>query len=554
MRKLVVAAILAITPPAIADQKLGNIEFRVTGGTQQARDHFMRGMLAMHSFWYVEATREMLAATKADPSFAMGWWGLAMSHSRLLWQDDDIAEGRAALAKITATDKLTARERAWIDAAAALFTDRPLIDRRKAFAAAVEKMHASAPDDDEVTTFLALAMISSYTPDDPDALAIRARAAALAMDVFQRNPLHPGAAHYIIHALDTPDLAPLALAAAKKYAQIAPEAFHARHMPAHIFARLGMWTDALASCKSAWDASLAWVTHDKLPADRKDWHSRNWMMNLEMLLGHRKQAEAALADDAALIRAGADYDYRAGYAGWVHEFLGYTEEWSRVDELLAPLKSPVVEGQSTESLACHPGAPPPPKDPDAPPKDKFEQISILNLRLEAAMRRHDRNAATKLNAELHAVNDKVKPFIIKQMGQAEWDRHEPDRKRMDATIDAATRGDDATQLQLMRETAAILDRQPAGENDIYDGGIHAGIADLLMRMKRPKEALAELVPVVKHHPRHSYLLRAAARAAAAADDNDAARAYYQQLLDVWATAEPTTPGLAEAKKYLSSHR
>src|SRR5437773_12453998 len=92
----------------------------------------------------------------------------------------------------------------------------------------------------------------------------RSRAAALAFDVYAKNPDHPGAAHYIIHALDTPDLAPLALPAARRYASIAPEAHHARHMPAHIFSRLGMWHDALASCWSAWAASEAWTAKKKL--------------------------------------------------------------------------------------------------------------------------------------------------------------------------------------------------------------------------------------------------------------------------------------------------
>ena len=328
--KVLVLTLLAVAPSVVtAEPTLGKIDFPVTGGSPAARQHFARGMLALHSFWYDEAIAEMQAATKADPTFAMGWWGLAMSHARLLWQDDDLAVGRAALAKITSTEKLSAREKAWIDAARALYADGPLPVRRQAFAAALEKMHRDAPADDEITTFDALALISAIQPDSPDATATRARAAALAMEVFQKNPQHPGAAHYIIHALDTPDLAPLALPAARAYAKIAPEAFHARHMPAHIFSRLGLWTDALASCRSAWDASVAWVKRDKLNVDKEDSHSLNWIMHLDFLLGHRKDADATLAAYGAMVRAGIGHIDRARYASWVAEYLGYTDEWSR---------------------------------------------------------------------------------------------------------------------------------------------------------------------------------------------------------------------------------
>src|SRR5262249_2835549 len=146
------------------------------------------------------------------------------------------------------------------------------VARRQAFAAVLARMHRERPDDDEVTTFYALAVLSGQQYDDKDELAHRAQAAALAMDVFRKNPKHPGAAHYIIHAPDPAERAPRALAAARSSAAIAPDAFHARHMPAHIFSRLGMWKDALASCQSAWDSS---VGSAKEP-DGRDFHSQNW--------------------------------------------------------------------------------------------------------------------------------------------------------------------------------------------------------------------------------------------------------------------------------------
>src|SRR5262249_49980669 len=141
----------------------------------------------------------------------MGWWGVAMSRSKLLWGDDELAPARAALAKIAKTDKLTPLERDWIGAAKALFGEGNQLQRRQAFTAALEKMYAAHPEDDDVTTFYALGILTSGPDDDPDELAHRMQAASLALEVFLRNPKHPGAAHYLIHALDTHDLARMAL-------------------------------------------------------------------------------------------------------------------------------------------------------------------------------------------------------------------------------------------------------------------------------------------------------------------------------------------------------
>ncbi|HTM22593.1 MAG TPA: hypothetical protein VL172_18855, partial [Kofleriaceae bacterium] len=219
------------------------LSFPVTGGTPAARREFVAGLLAMHSFWYTEATRRFEAAAAADPTFVMAQWGVAMSHAQLLFQNDELEPGRAALARIGDVSALSPRERAWIGAARELYASELVAERRHAFRLAMEKLHADYPDDDEASLFLSLALQSDHKEEDID-VATRARAGSLALEVFGRNPRHPGAAHYIIHAFDTPDLAALALPAARVYARIAPAAFHARHMPAPIFSRFGLWEEA----------------------------------------------------------------------------------------------------------------------------------------------------------------------------------------------------------------------------------------------------------------------------------------------------------------------
>src|SRR5262249_12009098 len=157
---------------------------------------------------------------------------------------------------------------------------------------ALAELVRAYPDDDEAKAFLALALLCR-SPEEP--LTLRAQAAALALELSARNPDHPGAAHYAIHALDTPELAPLGLPAARRYARIAPEAFHARHMPAHIFTRLGMWPEAVASCQSAWEASEQWVKSAKVSPDERDFHSLSWIVAIEVERGRIHEAEAARA-------------------------------------------------------------------------------------------------------------------------------------------------------------------------------------------------------------------------------------------------------------------
>ncbi|HSK03191.1 MAG TPA: hypothetical protein VK932_18190, partial [Kofleriaceae bacterium] len=333
-----------VTPAPPPDDRydpgaLGATSFQHSEGTPEARAHFTRGLLALHSFWYDEAVRQFEAAILADPEMNMAYWGSAMSRCKLLWGDDDLAAAREVMSRMPNPDRLTPREQAWVLAGVELVRDDDVRTSRKKFAAAMDRLHAQFPDD-ESATFLAVALLAAMRPEDPDAAAVRERAAGLARAVFEKNPKHPGAAHYLIHAYDTPELAARALPQAREYARIAPAAFHARHMPAHIFSRLGMWKEAIASCQAAWDASLAAARREKLSANHHDFHSLSWLMEMPFELGLRKDADRALAEFGAAVRAGLGRQHRALYATGVASYMMRTGEWARVDELLAPLEAP----------------------------------------------------------------------------------------------------------------------------------------------------------------------------------------------------------------------
>jgi hypothetical protein len=541
-------------PPAPVDTRfdagsLGAITFPLTEGTPEARAHFMRGLLALHSFWYDEANREFRAAIAADPTMNMAYWGVGMSACKLLWGDDDLATANQMIAKMPDPDKLSPREQTWVVALIELLKGADVRTSRKQFAAAMQALHARYPDD-ESATFLAVALLATTRPEDPDNLEVRKRAAALALGVYEHNPRHPGAAHYLIHAYDTPELAALALPYAREYAKIAPAAFHARHMPAHIFARLGMWSEAIASCQSAWDASVAAASREHLSASHHDFHSLHWLIELSFELGHRGDADRALKQFGDAVRAGLGRQQRALYANEVASYLMRTQDWARVDELLAPLEAPVAEeAAAAEGAAGRAGAPAThcAPTPASSPLVLSEQQAVLNARTRAAAMTRDLAKTRRYLAELEQVHTKLRPFLEATQSKASLARIDASHGPRIQALLARAAGDDRALVAQLRRLTAVADEESGGEANPTGFVMREEIADALLRLGQAKQAAAEYALVLQTHPRRAHALLGAARAAKAQHQDAAATTLYQQLAEVWATADAGTEGLAEAR-------
>jgi hypothetical protein len=278
---LLAAAPLLAQHPASQPARLGTITFP-TSGSAAAQPHFVRGVLFMHSFEYDSAAREVREAQRIDPAFAMAYWGEAMTFTHAIWNEQDLAAARAVLDRLAPTREAraarapTARERAWLAAAEVLYGEGPKARRDTLYARAMEQLVADHPDD-EARTFFALAVLglSQGVRDVPAYM----RAGAVALDVLKRNPDHPGAAHYAIHAFDDPTHAPLGLGAARAYSTIAPGAAHAQHMTTHIFLALGMWPEVISQNvvaagphRDRWTAGhyTYWLHYGLLQAGRID--------------------------------------------------------------------------------------------------------------------------------------------------------------------------------------------------------------------------------------------------------------------------------------------
>ena len=246
-----------------APQNVGTVNFD-NSCAPAVKPAIGRGLALLHSFWYEAVDREFRQVAKSDPQCAIAWWGVAMAQWQPLWEvrgpgPDALARGRDAIARGLALET-TPRERAYLEALSKFYTDSDKVDhvqRVVAYEEAVAQLHAQYPKDQEGSVIYALALLASAFANPPDkTYARQKKAGALLQPVFRAQPDHPGVAHYIIHAYDYPPLAAGALEAARRYARIAPDSPHALHMPSHIFTRLGLWDDVIATNRQVVTAAL----------------------------------------------------------------------------------------------------------------------------------------------------------------------------------------------------------------------------------------------------------------------------------------------------------
>ena len=241
----------------VTASSLGEIEFPASGSTE-AQQPFLRGVLLLHNFEYDDAQVAFQRAQELDPDFAMAYWGEAMTMTHPLWGQQDVQQALNVLRRLAPTPSRrvaaapTERERGYLRAVEALYGEGDKPQRDRAYMAAMQALARQFPEDDNARAFYALSILGSAQGKRVEKLYLSA--ASIAQAVFERNPRHPGAVHYLIHALDEPAHAHRALEAARVYADLAPAAPHARHMPSHIFMALGLWDDVIHANERSWVA------------------------------------------------------------------------------------------------------------------------------------------------------------------------------------------------------------------------------------------------------------------------------------------------------------
>ena len=281
------------------EKALGTVEFS-TSCSPHAQEEMRHGVALLHSFGYASAQMQFDHIAKDDPSCAMAHWGVAMTQYKELWgrpSEEEMKLGREAMARARSAENAatTAREKAYIDALSTFFEPEKedFQKRAEAYTAKMDALHAAYPEDVEAAAFDALALIASVAPEDTS-LTRERKALAILVPLFAAHPDHPGLAHYIIHTCDTPALAADGLGAAREYAKIAPASAHALHMPSHIFARMGMWQEDIASNLASVAASeKAEAEHQ--PGSAHQMHAKEFLIYAYLQTGQDEKAHELAA-------------------------------------------------------------------------------------------------------------------------------------------------------------------------------------------------------------------------------------------------------------------
>ena len=287
-------------------ETLGRVAFPVSC-TPEAQARFERAMALLHSFWWEEGGRAFHSVAVADTTCAMAYWGIALNS----WGNpfvggpsgENLRRGAANAVRALALGAPTPRERGFLAAAGALYRDYETVPnprRLQAYSDTLARVYHDFPDDPEVAIYYALSLVATAAPTDTT-FSRQKQAAAILNPLFRRFPEHPGLAHYIIHANDSPQLAPLGLDAARRYARIAPSAPHAQHMPSHIFIRLGLWDETIAANQRSLDAGLAYARVQQLRGVAPEqFHALDYMVYGYLQEGRDSAARRTVAQGLAL--------------------------------------------------------------------------------------------------------------------------------------------------------------------------------------------------------------------------------------------------------------
>ena len=523
------------------ESQLGHVEFP-TSGSPQAQPHFLRGLAALHSFWYEEAAEAFRESTKVDPDFMLGYWGEAMTYNHALWHEQDLTAARRVLAKIKDTPKLTERERAYLNAIKILFGDGEKRSRDAAYSAAMEKMYRAYPDDLDAAAFYSLSLLGLVKGPDKS-FKLQGQAGAIALEVYKKNPNHPGAAHYIIHAYDDPEHAILALPAARRYASIAPEAHHARHMPSHIFLQLGMWPEAAASNEAAWESSDAWMKRKKLSLSVRDYHSLHWLLYAYLQQGRYQKAEELLAL-MKKVMSESTYDnklrpgyYESNWANMAASFVVETERWNVAGDLFAESKTTSTASEQASAGGNHGGGHGG-GGTAAPPRDAA--ATVRTSRSAEVLPRFVRGLAA-------AVNGSAEDF------PSNGSRGADIAKLQVAALNASMKKDHKKAIELMKKAAGREEEMgaPSGPPTLIKPS-HELFGEILLRAGKPKDAVEKFQVALKRQPNRARSLLGLARAAAQTGDTATARATYTKFLEQWNQADANLPELREARDYLKN--
>jgi tetratricopeptide (TPR) repeat protein len=509
-----------------AGEKLGKVSFPISCAPDSQKP-FERGVALMHSFGYEEAQSQFVEITKKDSACAMAHWGVALSLFHQIWERPDepaLKRGWSEMEQAQKLDAKTDRERGYIFALSEFYRDygtRDHMQRAAAYSEAMGKLYEKYPNDLEAGAFYGLSILAAEPPADKS-LAARKKAVAVLNPLFLRQPDHPGLAHYIIHTCDSPAMAPLGLDAARRYAAIASSSAHAVHMPSHIFARLGLWQEDIdANLKSVALAHPA----GQMYMHGHELHAMHFLIYAYLQTGQDDAAKRVVDDSKQIIASAPKTDDDSGML----QYYGFAA--AHFPAIYA------LEMRHWSDLAA--------LEPAAGAAPDLQSITYWARTIGTA--RQGDVEATRRNAQKF---DDSEEATRKTKNAYTLDGPDFPRGEVHAWLAFAEKKNDEA-LRQMREVADLQDQVGKREVDIPAREM---LADMLLALNQPQEALAEYESALKIDPNRFNGLAGAARSAEMAHQTEKANTYYAQLLKNCDDGRNSDrPELARAKTMVSKN-
>jgi tetratricopeptide (TPR) repeat protein len=514
----------AFTTPGWS-QEFGRVHFQ-TSCTPEAQEKFDRGLAMVHSFVYPDSVAAFTEAAAVDPDCAIAYWGIAISHRPnpliLPLAAAVLKNGWQAVEKGNAIGAKTERERDWLAAIELYYKDYDKVDqtaRGLAYEKAMERLVQKYPDDPEAATFYALALNETALHSDKT-YANQLKAGAILEKVLVTQPNHPGALHYLIHSYDYAPLAQRALTAANKYAEVAPAAQHAQHMPAHTYSMLGLWAQSVESNTKSREAAQEqaarlWpgATHPSVP------HHLDFMEYALLQMGQERRAEQVRDDSNAIKKLG--FEFLGSYTGLAAvpaRFVLERQAWKEA-AVLEPRGSQFPQAEAVTYFARAIG-------------------SARSGDLTAAQQGFDK--LKELRATLEKANQSywAEQVEIQMLAASAW------------IADAKGQKDQA--LTFMRAAADLEDNSEkhiAMENRLYP--MRELLGDLLLEQRQPSQALTEYETSLQLTPNRLRGLYGAAKAAEGAGQPEKATTYFRKLAELTKEADTDRVEIREAKTFLA---
>lgn len=519
---LLVAATRGMThehQPATAE-KLGEVHF-ATSCNQAAQRDFDRAVALLHSFQFSRAIEEFGTVLGKDPTCAVAYWGIALSDwgnpfAPGIKNTGQLQLGRDNVERAAPLGAKTERERAYLTAVGKLYSDfesTPQPARLRAYRDAMEEVAAKYPDDHEAGIFYALALAAAADPADKT-YADQLKAGAILERLFKQEPTHPGLAHYIIHAYDVPQLAGRALVAARRYADIAPDAPHALHMPSHTFTRLGYWQESIDSNVAAAAAA------QRQGQTAEELHASDYETYAYLQTGQDQAAERIVK---SLPEIASRFDPKAALVGGGPPAAGFFA----LAAIPARYALERQDWQQAEELTV--------RETAVPYTDAVTWFARGLGAGRLGHRAHADEAVTALQ--------RIQEGLVKAH-ETYWARQVEIQAMEVSAWSALAAGEKTEALRQMNSAAELEDGTE--KSAVTPGPLSPArelLAEMLLQMNQPAKALEQFEATLQREPRRFGALYGAAGAARLVGNRDASQRYFRQLLEVCAKADK--PGRLE---------